>query len=141
MNWGTKLAIAMTVFIAFIIGLGLMMVNSKSDELVDANYYENGLKYDRDYNRKEQVLKDHAEPQISISPENLSLKFIHPSTGKIKLIRTADKKMDAVLPFKTNADNEVSVPLQNIAKGSWHLLADWQSEGKAYLFEKEILLK
>ncbi|MGI4729762.1 MAG: FixH family protein, partial [Janthinobacterium lividum] len=86
MNWGTKLVIGMAVFMAFIIGLGLMMVTSKSDDLVDANYYENGLKYDRDYNRKEQVLKDHAQPEININPESLILKFTQPATGKLRFV-------------------------------------------------------
>lgn len=141
MNWGTKLVIGMAIFMAFIIGLGLIMVNSKSDDLVDANYYEDGLKYDRDYNRKEQVLKDHAEPEININPENLSLKFAQPATGKIRFVHNSDKKLDAAMEFKSEANNEVSIPLQNMAKGSWHLILEWKSEGKAYLFDKEILIK
>lgn len=131
----------MAVFMAFILGLGWMMVNSKSDDLVDANYYETGLKYDRDYNRKEQVLKDHAEPEISINPDKLNLKFNRPAAGKIKFVRADDKKLDAVVPFKTEADNEVSIPLQNLVKGSWRLVAEWESDGKSYLFEQEIVLK
>lgn len=141
MNWGTKLVIGMAVFIIFIIGLGLMMVNSNSDELVDANYYENGLKYDHDYNRKEQVVQDHAEPEINITPQELTLKFTRPATGKLRFVRSADKTMDTVVEFKSEADNKVSIPLQNKAKGAWRLILEWNSENKAYLFEKEIMIK
>lgn len=46
MNWGTKLIIGMALFMAFIIGLAVFMLNSNADPLVDKDYYEKGLKYD-----------------------------------------------------------------------------------------------
>ena len=66
MNWGTKLLIGMGLFMAFIITLAVLMIKSGSDDLVDKDYYQKGIEYDKDYERKSQMQKDQAEPEISI---------------------------------------------------------------------------
>lgn len=58
MNWGTKLIIGMASFMAFIIVLGTLMITSKSDPLVDEDYYEKGLNYDTEIKRLEKVKQD-----------------------------------------------------------------------------------
>ena len=47
MNWGTKLALALALFIALIVSFGVYMVSNDADSLVAEDYYERGLNYDR----------------------------------------------------------------------------------------------
>ena len=140
MNWGTKLGIGMALFISFIVTLGVLMIRSDSDDLVDTDYYEKGIGYEKDYIRKSQVETDRAQPTIT-SNGSLKIVFVRPATGRVKFIHPSDKKMDKILGMKSNTDNLVELPLAQMAKGHWKLLLEWESDEKAYLYEKEIMIK
>lgn len=138
MNWGTKLVLGMGTFMSFIIVLAVMMFTSKTDALVEQDYYEKGIQYDDTFNKKEQVRKDQATPQIKIDPNQLQLSFIMPAKGIISMIRNSDKKQDQKIPFQTDSASSVSVPLKTFKKGTWKLIVEWNSQGLSYLYEQEI---
>jgi len=46
MNWGTKIAVSLALFMALIISFGIYMVCSDTDTLVADDYYERGLRFD-----------------------------------------------------------------------------------------------
>lgn len=141
MNWGTKLVIGMLSFMSFIVVLGVLMFNSKTDALVDNDYYEKGLTYDADYNRKEQVKTDDAGPQISVDKENITLNFKTEASGIINLRRNSDKTMDQRIALQTDEKNQSLIPIKGIAKGQWRIIVSWISDGKSYLDEQEIKIK
>lgn len=141
MNWGTKLMIGMICFMSFIVVLGVLMFNSKDDALVDKDYYEKGLDYDKDYNRKEQVKTDNATPDISVSETELIISFKAGAEGELRLIRNEDQRMDKKAALKTDLANQVRFPLKGLAKGQWRIVLSWVSGGKAYLNEQEIRIK
>jgi hypothetical protein len=140
MNWGTKLIIGMLCFMSFIIVLAVLMINSKTDALVDTDYYEKGLAYDSDYGRKAQVKTDNAAPLIRISGGYIQLTFVNQAHGDIKLIRNSDKRLDKKVEIKTDILQRVKVPLNGIQQGQWRLIISWISEGKSYLNEQEIMI-
>ncbi|WP_316818996.1 FixH family protein [Pedobacter nyackensis] len=140
MNWGVKLMIGMLCFMSFIIVLAVLMMKSKTDALVDTDYYEKGLDYDKDYNRKEQVNADNAAPIIQIVDGNISLKFKDKAEGDVKLVRNADKRLDKKLTISTDTLNTVKIPLKGIEKGQWRLIISWTTDGKAYLNEQEVMI-
>lgn len=47
MNWGTKIVIALALFMVLIISFGIYMVTHADDPLVAEDYYERGLNYDQ----------------------------------------------------------------------------------------------
>lgn len=141
MNWGTKLMIGMICFMSFIVVLGVLMFNSKDDALVDKDYYEKGLDYDKDYNRKEQVKTDNATPGISVSETELIISFKAGAEGELRLMRNEDQRMDKKAVLKTDLANQVRFPLKGLAKGQWRIVLSWVSGGKAYLNEQEIRIK
>ncbi|MGY4386159.1 hypothetical protein ACVWYN_003209 [Pedobacter sp. UYP24] len=141
MNWGTKVIIGMGLFMTFIVVLGVLMVRSDDDALVENNYYEKGLEYNHDYQFKEQVIKDNALPKVSVLKEEMDIKFKFPSTGKIKLMRTSNKKLDRSIDFKTDSSNTFKINTGELAKGRWRLILQWKNEiGTTYLNEQEITL-
>jgi hypothetical protein len=141
MSWGTKLMIGMLCFMSFIVVLGVLMFNSKTDALVDTDYYEKGLDYDKDYNRKVQVQSDNARPEIRLSADHLILSFKAAAAGELRLLRNSDKKMDRRIAINTNAQHQVGIPLSGIAKGPWRIIISWESNGKAYLYEQEVSIE
>lgn len=140
MNWGTKIVLGLGTFMSFIIVLAVIMFNSKTDALVEQDYYEKGIHYDETFNRKEQVIKDHAAPLIRIKPEFLNMTFSKPAKGTIRMVRNSDKKQDRIMPFETDTAMQVNLPLGGLKKGTWKLIAEWDSADKAYLTEQEIQL-
>lgn len=140
MNWGTKIVLGLGTFMSFIIVLAVIMFNSKTDALVEQDYYEKGIHYDETFNRKEQVIKDHAAPLISIQPELLNITFSKPAKGTIRMVRNSDKKQDRIMPFETDTAMQVNLPLGGLKKGTWKLIAEWDSADKTYLTEQEIKL-
>ena len=140
MNWGTKLIIGMLTFMTFIIVLVVQMFRSNNDALVDNDYYEKGIHYNIDYNKKENVIKDQAAPEVRIEANTIVITFKESATGTVKLIRTADKRMDQNLVLNTDAANQFQLPLTGKAGGLWKLKLDWKSNGTAYLYEKEVML-
>ena len=139
MNWGTKLIIGMGLFMSFIITLVVLMIRSETDDLVDSDYYEKGIEYDKDYVRKNQLIEDMAEPKISIT-DLLKITFKSPSKGSIRFIHPSDKTQDNTLPIDTGSDNQVQIPLNEYRKGYWKISIEWQSNEKSYLFEKNIII-
>jgi hypothetical protein len=140
MNWGTKIVLGLAVFMIFIVSLGVIMVSGKKDALVDNDYYEKGINYNKVYNRKEQMNRDHAKPVVTVSPERILLTFKHPAKGKAQFMRTADKNLDRSVPFESNAENQVIIPAGLLQKGSWRLIIEWTGSRKSYMYEQEISL-
>jgi hypothetical protein len=141
MNWGTKLIIGMVIFMTYILVLVTLMMTSDSDALVDNNYYEKGIAYDKDYDKKENVLKDKAQPEVVLTDNDLTITFITQAVGTAKLIRTADKKLDQTMILKTDDANEFKIATTGKSTGLWKLQLEWTSDGKVYLYEKEVILK
>ncbi|WP_367865818.1 FixH family protein [Pedobacter sp. WC2423] len=141
MNWGIKVLLGMGTFMSFIIVLVVIMFNSKTDALVDNDYYEKGINYDKVYKLKEQVNIDHAKPEIVVSRETISLVFKEQAKGNLRLMRTSDKRLDRAMPFETDQNRKVLIPAQHLPKGSWRLIVEWESQSEKYLIEQEINIK
>lgn len=141
MNWGTKLVICMFCFMSFIVILGVLMFNSTTDALVENDYYEKGLDYNKEYAGKSRVITDNAKPIISLDQYHIILAFKKGATGKLKLMRIADKKMDRTISFETDRYLTVKIPTTQLAKGRWKLILDWNSDQKTYSYEQEIDIK
>lgn len=140
-NWGTKLVVGMVSFMTFIVVLAVLMFNSKPDALVDNDYYEKGLNYNADYNLKEQVKTDHAAPEVQVLPGEILLTFKAAAEGKVKIVRPSDKRMDKAINIKTDPGYRAVIPSDDIAKGRWKLIITWNSAGKSYLDEQEVMIK
>ena len=139
MNWGTKLVIGMGLFMAFIITLAVLMIRSGSDDLVDKDYYQKGIEYDKDYVRKSQMQKDQAEPEIIVG-DRIRIVFKKAATGSVRFLHPSDNKKDRVVNLNSGMANVVELPLTDIEKGHWKLIIEWKSEEKEYMFEKSITI-
>ena len=140
MNWGTKLIIAMALFMSFIIALSTKMIFSDKDDLVEKDYYEKGLKYDQDYIRKKNVEQEGAAPMIEQKESDLQVTFAGPVTGKVRFAHSKDHKLDQTITINSDQNGKVSIPLK-MSKGYWHLTFEWKSGGKMYMFEKGVFLQ
>ncbi|MGZ3763810.1 MAG: FixH family protein [Mucilaginibacter sp.] len=140
MNWGKGIIIGMAVFVLFIVGMCIYMVASPTDDF-DHQYYEKGLSFNHDYDREEQVTKDHAEPIIRLNNQNIDLKFVQPVKGTVTFMRPSSTVSDKVYALNSGNNNEIDIPIEPLAAGKWQLVFEWTSNNKAYLYQQEVFVK
>jgi hypothetical protein len=140
MNWGTKLVVAMALFMAFIITLGIKMVFSNDDSLIENDYYEQGLKYNEKYDAKRSAMTDSVVPGINVNDQRLSISFSDPAKCRLNFKRLSDAKMDTVFERFTNEDHVVKISAGDLKSGPWMLSLNYIVNGKTYLLELEIIM-
>jgi hypothetical protein len=142
MNWGTKIVLGMVAFMLFIIGMvTYMFMLHDNDSLVEEDYYEKGLNYNQEYNAKENVLNDEAEPVIKINDNQLIIELKDSANYSLKLMRPAKAVDDIISKGNTiGKTNMILVDIANMHSGLWILELKWISKGKEYQFNKNITL-
>lgn len=124
---------------SFIITLAVLMIRSDSDDLVDTNYYQKGIEYDKDYVRKTQLIEDKAEPNISINGQ-MTIIFKSPAMGSIRFLHPSDNTKDRIMNINSGGGNQVVFPLESFRRGHWKVSLEWKSNGKSYLYDKNITI-
>ncbi|MBT8274039.1 MAG: FixH family protein [Bacteroidia bacterium] len=144
-NWGTGIVIAFIAFMSFIMYFVInMSSNEKYDyDLVTDDYYKEELIYqntiDKENNAKnllENLSWSRTDEGLKITfPQNLDIKKIN---GKMFLYRPSNKQLD----FETTislSDHYLLIPDNRLLDGRWNIYVDWEYEGTAYLYKKEII--
>jgi len=141
MNWGTKIVIGMAIAMTAVVCTGIYMVSQDTDSLEDNNYYENGLHYDDEFIKKENVLDDDSKASISRVNDSLIIQFAKKvNEGTLLLRRPSNRALDKKIPFHTlQASYQLSV--QDLERGVWLLRLDWKSGGVAYLQEQRLYIQ
>jgi hypothetical protein len=140
MNWGKVTTLVLIIFVLFISGLGYFMFSAPNDEY-DHQYYEDGLNFDHDYNREEQVVTDHAQPAIDVDTCCIKLKFPQIIKGEVKMLRPSSDVRDTSFALDNKNANPIEILTRHLAKGKWQLVFDWKSNNKAYLYQQEVYIK
>lgn len=138
MNWGTKLFIALGIFMVGIVAAGVYMVTNDHDALVETDYYEKGISYDETYDRRQNLINEQAEPRIEIVNDSLVIHFKHRGNkGQMLFRKPSDKGQDTQIDFQTAASS-YRLALPNISSGKWDFVLIWQSNGMPYQYEKTL---
>jgi len=140
MNWGKGLITGMVIFMLFILGMCFYMFRAPDDDY-DHQYYEKGLTYNQYYNKEMQVIKEHAQPLITISDNYIFVRFKDPAVGTMHLQRPADVSLDKAFQFNSGKLTDVQIDLKTVIKGRWQLIFDWKSGDNLYAYQKEITIK
>lgn len=142
MNWGTKIVLGMVAFMLFIVAMVVYMFSIHGkDALVDEDYYEKGINYNQEYNARQQMIDDKAEPVITINDSQLIIRLKDSASYELKLMRPALAKDDIKTKGNTIGDaNLILLNHKGMYKGLWFLELKWNSKNKAYLFKKNITL-
>ena len=142
MNWGTKIVLGMAAFMSFIIGMAIYMFNNYGkDALVEDDYYEKGINYDKEFNAKTNTLNDEATPVIDITKSQLIIKLKDSANYDLALMRPSAKAADIHSKGHTIGEaNLILIDLTGMNKGLWQLKLAWTVGDKDYLFTKDITL-
>lgn len=142
MNWGTKIVLGMAAFMLFIICMVVYMFKKHgNDALVEDDYYEKGIHYDKEYDAKSNTLNDDAAPIIKLSKSQLILQLKAAADYQLTLMRPSEAKKDISSKGKTIGDAHlIIIDAMHLDKGLWSLKLEWRSNGIDYLFVKEITI-
>lgn len=141
MNWGNKIVAGLAAFMIFIMGAGIYMVSKDSDTLIDEDYYENSLSYDKVYDSKQNLVNDNAKPVISLSKDTLIVTFITGNNeGKLIFKRPSDGALDKEIPFYTK-ESQFKLPITSFARGNWMLDISWTQGNKSYLHSQSLYVQ
>jgi len=141
MNWGIKIIIGFALFMIFIIAMASkMFLSSGEDELVDEDYYEKGLAYDKDYDLQENARSDSVIPQFLAEKAGLTIVFKSPANYKLQCQRPSDIKLDRHSKGTTGSGNLLFIPANVLTSGPWNLHLEFTIGGKEYMVRREIVM-
>lgn len=136
-NWGTKLLIAIIIFMSFIFVLVYKSVNNEIF-LVEKDYYPKGLKYQDRLDEIENARPIAQQLKVYQETENLVVSFpeIHPDTGTIYFFRPSNTDLDFTHKLSLRSDFTMSFPKTQFRNGKYILKIFWKENDTSFYIEK-----
>lgn len=143
MNWGYKILLVYTVFVA---GILFMVFRSSSQkfDLVTTDYYAKELKYQDRIDEMNRVSALSAPVKYALQNNTLQIEFPKDFagkklTGEAVLYCPSDESRDIKKNF-TLQDELLVLPVSSAKNGLYELHLSWQEGGITYYFEKKIFI-
>jgi nitrogen fixation protein FixH len=143
-NWGTGIVLS---FIAFILFIGYFVVLSTRDpasnhDLVTEDYYKKELRYQEDLDASANLQNSGGTVTLQVTREGIWVRFpeaMDPEKikGTVSLYRPSNKKLDFVAPIRLS-NGQLLIPESRLLEGRWDLRAEWDYEGKPYLYRGRV---
>ena len=139
MNWGKGIAIALALFIGFIIYLGVTLMSQDVD-LETEDYYLREMAYDEEIkaiqnanNGKKIKVKNEDEQIVVVIPSDEDYEDV-----LIEFNRPNNEKMDK--EFKMEGTKTMVISYDILQKGRYNLTITYLSDGKPCLQKEEIYI-
>ena len=141
-NWGTKIAIAIILFVSMILGF-VYVATQNPIILVEKDYYPKGLEYQSRINDiknaapfKDSMVLKQSKGQLFLKIPNTS-----PDSGNITFYRPNEEKgLDIVQPLSAKTPINVTFSKKHFKMGFYILKISWWQNGIGYFIEKKIFL-
>jgi len=142
MNWGWRITIFLTLFIGFIMYMVIYSFGVSSD-LVAEDYYNQEIQYQQNIEAQKNAIQFTDDVFIKSNNEQISIEFpesfnINIEKGNILFYRPDNAKLDKSIDLKLEKDNTQSIDKSLFIEGMYKVTIQFISEGKTYLFNKEI---
>ncbi len=137
MNWGKGIAIALILFVGFIVTLVTIIVSQDVD-LVSEDYYAKEMSYQDEING---IQAGNDEPKITVIKKREQVVVTVPETTNAKSIvlnfyRANNKDLDK--EFTINNTKMLVIPKSDFQKGNYSVRAEYIKEGKTIIQKFEI---
>lgn len=136
-NWGTKILIAIILFMSFIFVL-VYQTTKHEIFLVEKDYYPKGLKYQDRLDDIENARQFAGLTKVYPETENIIVSFpeIHPDSGTIYFFRPSNTNLDEIYNLEPDDKYMMSFSKKSFQKGKYILKISWRENGKGYYMEK-----
>lgn len=142
LNWGNKIAIGYSSFVAFILVMVYLSFGEKFD-LVTEDYYAKELAFQAQIDKKSRLEALDEKIKITVEGKDLIINFPHPEgtaiNGTIFCFRPSDESKDFEEPIKI-LENKQRIPLAKFIKGKYLIQLDWNVNEESFYTEKTIII-
>jgi hypothetical protein len=142
MNWGHKIFLVIVVFIIGMLSLVFVAIK-QSNEMMDSNYYEQELKYQKTIDAASNFNRLGLKLQITQDASKLYIKFpvtfTHSvSEGYIEFLKPDNQKKDYKQNVLIDAEGTQTILKNKLDKGSYVLRLFWVNKNVPYYFEDKL---
>jgi hypothetical protein len=134
MSWDKKIMVVMGLFMAFIIGMGIVMITRT--ESAEDNYYEKDLVFEKDLQAKKNAIRLDISPTIQFDNVSKNITF---DFSKMKKNNNIEAKIHFQKPNDTNKNFEIPlqmdakllqiIPTKTLEKGVWNIWIEGKIDG------------
>lgn len=143
--WPASIVAFFVVFIAGLVAF-IIFASAQRDDLVQPDYYEAELRYQRQIDRIQRTQSMARPAAISYdAPRHritiqLPPAHAHGSSGQVHLYRPADARLDQELPLAVNSEGQQHVDAAPLRPGLWKVRVQWSAAGEEYYLDQSIVL-
>lgn len=141
-NWGTGIAIAIALFIVFILSFvyKTIFVEKYEHHLVSEDYYKDELHYQEEIDKMNNANFLLENVRLSNSDKGIIIHFpedkdFNKIKGKVNFLRRSNEKLD----FEKNINltgSSMLIEDKLLVPGKWEIKVDWQYEEVEYLLKE-----
>ncbi len=139
--WPFGIILTFVVFISGTIGLGVMACMHSTD-LVDANYYDQEIKYQARIDSEARAQQ--AGANVSYDKTAHRILIALPATksvaGQIQLYRPSAAGLDKEYKLQPAANGIQSLDAAGLQPGLWKIRVSWNSEGRDFFIDQPIII-
>lgn len=140
MSWGYKVIIILIVFVAGMISMVYISMR-QTNEVVDANYYEQEMKYQDVIDAKKNLLALEDTVAIRVAEGYVQIHFPEAATtqldsGNIQFMRLSNSKDDKHIQMKEESGSLYKIPVTSFPKGLYKVRIEWSNNGTGYFHEQ-----
>ncbi len=136
--WPYGVTAFLCVFFGCVVCFGVYAVRQRVD-LVRPDYYEEDLRYGKQYDRLRRTLDVSRDVAVRHTPTtqeiSLTLPVAHArdgSQGSIQLYRPSDARLDQEIPLAVNTAGRQLVDASKLKPGLWKVRVTWKTGGAEY---------
>lgn len=143
-SWGVNIILGFSLFAIGIITMVAISM-TKNIDLVNDNYYEQGIKYQDQIDAKKNSAEFSNKIKTDIKDSELQIEYSGDLgkdnlSGEIKFYRSSDAKKDFKLNMNAGENGIQKIPLMNVDKGLWKVQFSFVKDKKNYFVEKSIFI-
>jgi len=144
--WPYGVTAFLCVFFGLVVSFGVFAVRQRVD-LVRTDYYEEDLRYGKQYDRLRRTHNLSPEVAVRHTPANqeisLTLPIAHAregTQGSIQLYRPSDARLDQEIPLAINTEGRQSVDASRLKPGLWKVRVTWKTGGAEYFHATTLVI-
>ncbi len=140
MNWGHKITIFFSAFVALIIALVVMSMR-QDVSLVTQDYYAQEIVYGQQMDKIRNARQPGQGLDFKYDAATQQARFAlaadaeTPVTGTLQFFRPADATLDFDVPLQPDQSGQQTVDLSRRATGLWKVKASWQRDEQEFYAE------
>jgi nitrogen fixation protein FixH len=144
--WPYGVAGFLVVFFSCVVSFGVFAVRQRVD-LVRTDYYEEELRYGKQYDRLSRTKALEHGLAVSLSSETHQISVQLPPEhatpgvkGTIQLYRPSDSRLDREIALATSASGKQVLDSTALQEGLWRIRVTWQSGGQEYFHAAKVVI-